>query len=237
MIKIVIADDQELVRESLKIVLNTMEDMEVIGTADNGLDLIHFLEKNPADIILMDIRMPTMDGILATKIIKQKYPETKIIILTTFDDEEYVMNGLKYGASGYLLKGISIPELAAAIHKVMLGEAMLNTDIVTKVVKLFNQSSMNNDSNDEPDKKNQEYYVEFDESGFSCMNRTERNICRLLGRGMSNKEIAATLNLSEGSIRNNLSNALSKLALRDRTQLAIWSVQIGLAYQDLEADS
>ena len=102
MIKIVIADDQELVRESLKIVLNTMEDMEVIGTADNGLDLIHFLEKNPADIILMDIRMPTMDGILATKLIKQKYPETKIIILTTFDDEEYVMNGLKYGASGYL---------------------------------------------------------------------------------------------------------------------------------------
>ena len=156
MIKIVIADDQELVRESLKIVLNTMEDMEVIGTADNGLDLIHFLEKNPADIILMDIRMPTMDGILATKLIKQKYPETKIIILTTFDDEEYVMNGLKYGASGYLLKGISIPELAAAIHKVMLGEAMLNTDIVTKVVKLFNQSSMNNESNDEPDKKNQE---------------------------------------------------------------------------------
>ena len=160
MIKIVIADDQELVRESLKIVLNTMEDMEVIGTADNGLDLIHFLEKNPADIILMDIRMPTMDGILATKLIKQKYPETKIIILTTFDDEEYVMNGLKYGASGYLLKGISIPELAAAIHKVMLGEAMLNTDIVTKVVKLFNQSSMNNESNDEPDKKNQEYYEE-----------------------------------------------------------------------------
>ena len=119
----------------------------------------------------------------------------------------------------------------------MLGEAMLNTDIVTKVVKLFNQSSMNNESNDEPDKKNQEYYVEFDESGFSCMNRTERNICRLLGRGMSNKEIAATLNLSEGSIRNNLSNALSKLALRDRTQLAIWSVQIGLAYQALEEDS
>ena len=193
--------------------------------------------------------MPTMDGILATKLIKQKYPETKIIILTTFDDEEYVMNGLKYGASGYLLKGISIPELAAAIHKVMLGEAMLNTDIVTKVVKLFNQSSMNNESNDEPDKKNQEYYVEFDESGFSCMNRTEQaftesvRICHspcfygLLGRGMSNKEIAATLNLSEGSIRNNLSNALSKLALRDRTQLAIWSVQIGLAYQALEEDS
>lgn len=141
MLKVIIADDQDLIRESLKIVLDINEDIQVVGMACNGMELLQLLEKQPADIILMDVRMPQLDGVQATKAVKEKYPATKIIILTTFDDDEYVFNGLKYGASGYLLKGISVPDLTEAIRKVAAGEAMLNKDIVTKVVKLFAENS------------------------------------------------------------------------------------------------
>ena len=113
MLKVIIADDQDLIRESLKIVLDINEDIQVVGVACNGMELLQLLEKQPADIILMDVRMPQLDGVQATKAVKEKYPATKIIILTTFDDDEYVFNGLKYGASGYLLKGISVPDSKA----------------------------------------------------------------------------------------------------------------------------
>ena len=116
MLKVIIADDQDLIRESLKIVLDINEDIQVVGMACNGVELLQLLEKQPADIILMDVRMPQLDGVQATKAVKEKYPATKIIILTTFDDDEYVFNGLKYGASGYLLKGISVPDLTEAIR-------------------------------------------------------------------------------------------------------------------------
>lgn len=115
MIKILIADDQELIRQSLQIVLNTKEDMEVIDTASNGQEVIQSIRKETPDVILMDIRMPKMDGVQCTKIIKENYPEIKIIILTTFDDDEFVYNALKFGASGYLLKGVSMEELAEMV--------------------------------------------------------------------------------------------------------------------------
>ena len=105
MIKVLIADDQELIRQSLQIVLNSKQDIEVSDVAANGQEVIQCIRKNKPDIILMDIRMPKMDGVQCTKIIKENYPQIKIIILTTFDDDEYVFNALKYGASGYLLKG------------------------------------------------------------------------------------------------------------------------------------
>ena len=116
MIKILIADDQELIRQSLQIVLNTKEDMEVIDTASNGQEVIQSIRKETPDVILMDIRMPKMDGVQCTKIIKENYPEIKIIILTTFDDDEFVYNALKFGASGYLLKGVSMEELCRLIN-------------------------------------------------------------------------------------------------------------------------
>ena len=108
MIKVLIEDDQELIRESLKIVLGANEDMEVTGIAENGEEVLSQIKKEKPDVILMDIRMPTMDGVECTKIVKEKYPEIKIIVLTTFDDDKYVFSALKYGASGYLLKGISV---------------------------------------------------------------------------------------------------------------------------------
>ncbi len=216
MIKILIADDQELIRESLKIVLDMNADMEVVGTAEDGGKVLELLKKNLPDVILMDIRMPELDGVQCTKTVKEKFPAVKIIILTTFDDDEYVYYALKYGASGYLLKGCSVQELTAAIHTVMNGGSILNQGVITKVVKLFSQLAQTNIA------------MEVDEKNIAELTRTERNITSLVGRGLSNKEIAERLFLSEGTIRNSLSSALSKLHLRDRTQLAIWAVQTGL---------
>ena len=217
MIKILIADDQDLIRESLKIVLDLNQDMEVVGVAENGHKVLELLSKNLPDVILMDIRMPELDGVLCTKAVKEKFPDVKIIILTTFDDDEYVYYALKYGASGYLLKGCSVQELTAAIHTVMSGGSILNQSVITKVVKLFSQLAQANIT------------MGLDGRRVEELNRTEKNIASLVGRGLSNKEIAEKLFLSEGTIRNALSSALSKLNLRDRTQLAIWAVQTGLA--------
>lgn len=217
-ISVMIADDQELIRESLSIVLGTNTDMEVTGLAGNGRELLELIKKNPPDVVLMDVRMPELDGVEATRAVKAQWPQVRIIILTTFDDDEYVFNALKYGASGYLLKGVSVPELSSAIRTVAQGGAMINPGIVTKVVKFFNQMAQSSLSTDPEDTK-----------GIEVLNRTERNIALLVGRGLSNKEISSRLSLSDGTIRNGLSSALAKLGLRDRTQLAIWAVQTGLA--------
>jgi len=223
-----IADDQELMRESLQIVLELNEDMHVVAMAQNGEELLELLEKEPADVILMDVSMPKMDGVEATMQVKKKYPDIKIIILTTFDDDEYVLNALRYGASGYLLKGMSVPELSGAVRKVAAGGAMLNTDIVTKVVKMFSNlpaEEKNQGANSQPD----ESFIQVDAQGIGELTQMERNIIRLVAHGMNNKEIAQKLNFSEGTVRNAVSLTLNKLALRDRTQLAIWAVESGMA--------
>ena len=217
MIKILIADDQELIRDSLKIILDMNSDIKVVGVAENGRKVLDLIRKNLPDIILMDIRMPELDGVQCTKAVKEKFPDVKIIILTTFDDDEYVFYALKYGASGYLLKGCSVQELTSAVHTVMNGGSILNQSVLTKVVKLFNQLAQTRIA------------PELDGGNIELLNRTERNVANLVGRGLSNKEIAEALFLSEGTIRNALSSVLSKLNLRDRTQLAIWAVQTGLS--------
>lgn len=215
MIKVLIADDQELIRQSLLIILGNEKDMEVTDTVSNGTEVIRSVRKNRPDVILMDIRMPEMDGVVCTQIIKENYPDIKIIILTTFDDDEYVFNALKNGASGYLLKGVSLKELAEAIRKVHAGSAMINADITSKVVKLFSKMAQSNIT------------IQVDEKQAEDLKETEWKIIELVGSGMSNKEIAAKISLSEGTVRNGISVVLSKLGLRDRTQLAIWAVQTG----------
>ena len=228
MIRIMIADDQELMRESLQIVLELNEDMHVVAMAQNGEELLELLEKEPADVILMDVSMPKMDGVEATMQVKKKYPDIKIIILTTFDDDEYVLNALRYGASGYLLKGMSVPELSGAVRKVAAGGAMLNTDIVTKVVKMFSNLPAE-EKNQVADSQPDESFIQVDAQGIGELTQMERNIIRLVAHGMNNKEIAQKLNFSEGTVRNAVSLTLNKLALRDRTQLAIWAVETGMA--------
>ena len=222
MIKVLIADDQELIRQSLEIVLNSKKDMEVSGIAADGQEVIQCVRKNKPDIVLMDVRMPKMDGVSCTKIIKEVYPHIKIIILTTFDDDEYVYNALKYGASGYLLKGVSMDELCDAIRTVHSGRAMINPDIATKVLKLFSQMAQTN------------YTIPVEEKNIESLTKTEWKLIFQVEKGASNKEIADALNLSEGTVRNYLSAVLNKLNLRDRTQLAIWAVQTGVHYNQSE---
>jgi DNA-binding NarL/FixJ family response regulator len=224
MIKVLIADDQELIRTSLKIILDNQSNIEVTDVASNGIEVIQCIRRNKPDIILMDIRMPKMDGVQCTKIIKENYPNLKVIILTTFDDDEYVYNALKYGASGYLLKGVSIDELVKAINTVYTGRAMINPDIAAKVVKLFSQMAKSN------------FAIEVGEKDVEKLTKTEWKIIEQVGCGYSNKEIADTLNLSEGTVRNYLSIILGKLRLRDRTQLAIWTVQSGVGKKKLESN-
>ncbi len=216
MIKLLIADDQELIRQSLQILLGAEPGFEVLDSVENGKEVIRAIRKEKPDVILMDIRMPEMDGVVCTQIIKENYPDIKIIILTTFDDDEYVFNALKYGASGYLLKGIQTKQLVDAIRKVYQGTSMINEDIASKVVSMFSRMAQTN------------LAIQIDEKQTADLKNTEWQIIALVGSGMSNKEIAGKLMLSEGTIRNSLSIILSKMELRDRTQLAIWAVQTGV---------
>lgn len=224
MIKVLIADDQELIRESLKIVLNTHEDLQVIDTVEDSFGVLDSLKRNIPDVILMDIRMPRMDGVYCTKMVKEAYPDVKIIILTTFDDDDFVFSALKFGASGYLLKGVSMDGLYQAILTVVSGGAMINPDIATKVFRLFSKMANTN------------YAINVNDDNVRELNKPEWKVIQQVGFGLSNKEIAQKLFLSEGTVRNYLSSILSKLELRDRTQLAIWAVQTGQTTKDLDDD-
>ena len=221
MIKILIADDQELIRQSLMIILDNIEDFQVTDSVADGIEVMASVKKEKPDVILMDIRMPKMDGVACTQRIKELYPDIKIIILTTFDDDEYVFNALKFGASGYLLKGISMKELSAAIRKVYNGTAMINEDIASKVVRLFSRMAQSN------------LAIQVEDSLTQDLKPHEWDVIVLVGSGLSNKEISARLNLSEGTVRKSLSAILSKLCLRDRPQLAIWAVQTGAVNRPL----
>ena len=221
MIKILIADDQELIRQSLMIILDNVPDFAVVDCVADGIEVMASVKQEKPDVILMDIRMPRMDGVVCTQRIKELYPDIKIIILTTFDDDEYVFNALKFGASGYLLKGISMKELSDAIRKVYNGTAMINEDIASKVLRLFSRMAQSNVA------------IRVEDRLTEDLKPHEWDIIVLVGSGLSNKEIASRLNLSEGTVRNSLSNILSKLQLRDRTQLAIWAVQTGAVNRPL----
>ena len=221
MIKILIADDQELIRQSLMIILDNVPDFEVVDCVADGIEVMESVKEEKPDVILMDIRMPRMDGVVCTQRIKELYPDIKIIILTTFDDDEYVFNALKFGASGYLLKGISMKELSDAIRKVYNGTAMINEDIASKVVRLCSRMAQSN------------LAIRVEDELTRDLKPNEWDIIVLVGSGLSNKEISSRLNLSEGTVRNSLSNILSKLELRDRTQLAIWAVQTGAVNRPL----
>lgn len=216
MVKIMIADDQQLIRESLKIILDSDPDFEVVKVVGSGQEVLDALKTESIDIILMDVRMPNMSGVDCTRIVKKEYPNIKVIILTTFDDDEYIYDALKYGASGYLLKGCSLEELSTAIHNVLSGGACFNPNVAGKVAQFFSQMA---NSHSEVS-----FDVEEKEYDFSD---TEQKIIAQIGHGYSNKEIAQKLGFSEGTIRNYLSVILDKLDLRDRTQLAIWYLSRG----------
>lgn len=215
MIKVLIVDDQELFRESLKVVLSVSGNIEVLDAAPGVAQALKSAAQNRPDVVLMDIRMPGMDGVEGTRLFKERWPDVKVIVLTTFDDDEYVFGALKNGASGYLLKGSSISELSEAIQIAHSGGAMINPTVATKVIHQFSNMAKGSSR------------LQVDEDAARDISRSEWQIIRTVGSGMSNKEIAQELCLSEGTVRNSISNILFKLGLRDRTQLAIWAVQTG----------
>ena len=166
-----------------------------------------------------------MDGVYCTKVVKEQYPEIKIVILTTFDDDEYIFSALKYGASGYLLKDVGMEELYEDIMVIYNGGALINPDIATKVVSMFSNMS-----------RNRNLIINVEENCLDELSKNEWKIVQNIGLGLSNKEIAKKMFLSEGTVRNYLSSILSKLDLRDRTQLAIWAVQTGQIAKDFDND-
>lgn len=213
MIRIALVDDQEILRKGLKMILEGQEDIRVVGEAADGAEAYNLCQQHIIDIILMDIKMPNVNGVEATKRIKKDFPNIKIIILTTFNEDQYIFEGLKNGASGYLLKDTSPTKIAEAIREVYRGGVLIQPDIAARVVEQFKTL---NRPTIEKDKK------------IEDLTDREIEIIRLVGEGLNNKEIADHLFITEGTAKNHISNILTKLDLRDRTQLAIYALKNSL---------
>lgn len=208
MIKVLIVDDQNLIREGLSMMLSLYKDILVVGEATNGKETIEMMKKKEIDLILMDIRMPIMNGVESTRIIKTEYPDVKVLILTTFNEDEYIFQGLENGADGYLLKDISSEELVNAIRTVYEGNILLQPDVAKKVVGAMRDRENTSKS-----------YEEI--NSLTTLTQREIEISRLVADGKSNKEISAILFITEGTVKNHLTRILDKLNVRDRTQLAL----------------
>lgn len=208
-IKVLLVDDEKLVVDGLKIILETYEDITVVGTANNGEEALKECRKNSPDVVLMDIRMPKSDGVMGTKLIKKEFSDTKILILTTFNDVQYIHEALKYGASGYILKDSDYDLIYEGIKACMKGNVVINPEVASKIisenVEYSQKSSIDKIKND------------------YALNEKEISIIKEVANGFSNKEIGEKLFLTEGTIKNNISMILSKLELRDRTQLTIFA--------------
>jgi DNA-binding NarL/FixJ family response regulator len=224
MIKVLIVDDQELIRDSLQLLVESDDRFMVVGVAYDGRMAVQLAHQIRPDVILMDIRMPEMNGIECTRIIKQEEPRSKIIILTTFDDDEYVYDALKNGADGFLLKGISKTDLLTSIVTVYNGGASVDPHTAQKVFTLLGKIA------------NSPYTAIHEDAGeLRNLTSQEMRIMQLIGKGFSNKEIMQEVSFSEGTVRNYISNILKKLDLRDRTQIAIFAIQSGLMLKNLES--
>lgn len=225
-IRLFIVDDQQLLRESfVKLLELEGTGLQVLGTAGDGAAAISAIAAlaehgQLPDVVLMDIRMPRMDGVAATAHLTATYPTLKIIMLTTFDDEAYVVEGLKAGARGYLLKDISVQQLIAAIHAAHQGETTLQSAAASTLVQALRRT---------PDVLATPPALSPEEPGAEELTEREREILKLLAQGASNREISEMLFITEGTVKNHVSNILSKLGLRDRTQAALFAHQHGLA--------
>ncbi|WML32851.1 response regulator transcription factor [Clostridium sp. OS1-26] len=216
MINVIVADDQEIVREGIKMILSLYEEINILGEAGNGRQLIMLLEKLQPDVILMDVRMPIMDGVEATKIIKEKYKNVKVIILTTFNEDEYIFKAIKNGADGYLLKDAGSEYIIRAIKSVYNGAMLLDPEVTVKVVKAFNSIT---DEKQSPDKSDKLKYK------LDVLTPREMDVAKLVAQGKSNKDICKILFLTEGTVKNYVTRILEKLELNSRTELAVFISQ------------
>lgn len=211
-----LVDDEKLIREGLKIILSTYADLDILSECSNGREAFEFCKTNKVDVVLMDVRMADCDGVLGTKLIKDICPDTKILMLTTFNDGEYIEKALSAGASGYLLKNSSCDLIYAGIKAVHEGNVVVHPNILGQL--------MVKEQKPKPNSKLQEVK---EKTGLT---EKDINIIEEIARGLSNKEIGDKLFLTEGTVKNNITTILSKLSLRDRTQIAIFAFKNNIVH-------
>lgn len=215
MIRILLADDQALFREALRMLISSQSDLEVVGEAANGQEAIKLAASFQPHVVLMDLQMPVLDGVAATRHLHSQQPDCRVIALTTFDSDDYVFECLRAGAVGYLLKDAPSENLFAAIRAAARGESFLQPSVTTRVLaeftRLSDQPSTNTSTLIEP------------------LSDREREILRLIAKGSTNREIADALFITEGTVKNHVTNILSKLEVRDRTQAALKARELGFS--------
>lgn len=216
-IEIMLVEDHVLVREGTKEMLDREEDLEVVAEAGDGEEAVRLVKEREPDIVIMDIALPKLNGVEATRQIKEFSPGTAVLILTAYDDDEYVFALLEAGAAGYLLKDVSTDELVAAIRAVQAGESMLHPTIARKVVNRFSRC-----------------VEESEEAPFEELTEREIEVLQLAGRGITNREIAERLSISDRTVQAHLSNIFSKLGVGSRTEAVVYALRKGvLAFEDV----
>ncbi|MEW6734394.1 MAG: response regulator transcription factor [Acidobacteriota bacterium] len=213
-IRILIADDQALFREGLRGLISMQQDLEVVGEAANGEIALQLAMTLNPDVVLMDLQMPVLDGVAATRQLREKRPECKVIVLTTFDYDEYIFDGLRAGAVGYLLKDVPSEKLFEAIRAAVRGESFLQPSVTARVVAEFTRLS------ERVTVRHQPLVEPLSEREFEILN--------IIATGASNREIADRLFIAEGTVKNHITNILGKLSVRDRTQAALKAKELGL---------
>ena len=208
MIRLLLVDDQEIFRQGLAALLSVREGVDVVGQAHNGQKAIALTAELQPDVILMDVRMPVCDGVAATREIHQRYPWIQIVVLTTFDDDEYIWQSLQAGAIGYLLKRTPAEQVVATIRSAYLGYSQLSPTIASKVFTQLSPKSSDPKMIDQ-----------------TQLSKRELDVLKLISQGKNNQEIAQMLHLTEGTVRNYVTRILSKLDLRDRVQAVLWAQQ------------
>ena len=208
-IHLLLVDDQELVCQGLRAMLNLESDIEVVGVASNGQIAVQQVEVLQPDVVLMDIRMPVMDGREATRIICQQFPEVKVLVVSTFDEDEYITHSLKAGAKGYLLKDMPVEELAQAIRLVARGYSQMAPGLMERMLQTMVE--IENDT---------------DEAPLAELTPREVEVLNLIGIGCTNREIARQLYIAEGTVKSHVTHILNRLNLRNRSQIAIYANSI-----------
>lgn len=209
--KILICDDQAVVRDGLELLLKLERDFDVVGTACDGADAVDLAARKKPDLVLMDLKMPGVNGIEATRQIRAHFPEIKVLVLTTYDDEQWVFDAIRAGASGYLLKDTPREEIIRAIRGTLAGKSFVDPGVAGKLLDQVASKQ-----------------VQPETLLTRKLTDREVDVLRLIARGLNNPEIAVRLSLSEGTVRNHVSAILAKLEVTDRTQAAVIAIQHGL---------